>query len=114
MTDVFYTNTALFFWILFFLAFAKDRSRYRNCFLLFFALLSSIAALSFLAGDHQKEAIMTFAYITLFTILFVPLILVSNGLIMLKREGRSISTILSLAFGLLIGFGELATFISSV
>ena len=111
MTDVFYTNTALFFWILFFLAFAKDRSRYRNCFLLFFALLSSIAALSFLAGDHQKEAIMTFAYITLFTILFVPLILVSNGLIMLKREGRSLSTILSLAFGLLIGFGELATFI---
>ena len=53
-----YTVIALFFWTVLGISFTKDRSRYRNCFLLFFAIASSIAALTFLAGDRQKEVLV--------------------------------------------------------
>ena len=58
MAKIIFCVIALLFWAVLIISFAIDRSRYRNCYLLFFALVSSIFALSFFAGDYQKPIIV--------------------------------------------------------
>ncbi len=43
-------------------------------------------------------------------LLIVPLFLIINGIIMIRREGRSLSNMLSLVLGIVIGIGEISTF----
>ena len=108
---VYATMTAIL-WIVLLISFVKERSRYRNCYLLFVALFSSVVTLTFLAGDHQKTVLVVLADITLVVLLIVPAFLFMNGIYMLRHEGRSLGNLLSLAFGLLIGFGEIAAFMA--
>ena len=44
-------------------------------------------------------------------LLIVPVFLIHNGILMMKREGRSLANMLSLLLGLVIGFGEISTFL---
>ena len=43
---------ALFWWIVLIISFEKDRSRYRNCYFLFFALISTVVAVTMFADGH--------------------------------------------------------------
>ena len=106
----FYIGLACVSWLVFLISFSTDRSRYRNCFLLFFSIVNTLAAATFLGGEHQKEAILAIMLLLLLTVLCVPFFLIANGVLMFKREGHSLANLLSFAFGVLIGFGELATF----
>ena len=101
---------ALFFWLILAISFKNDRSRYRNCYFLFFALVYTFFALTFAAGEHQVQLILFVMFLTFILLLTVPIFLISNGLIMFKREGHSLSNLLSFALGVIVGIGELSTF----
>ena len=100
---------ALFWWILLIISFTKDRSRYRNCCFLFLALVNTAAALACLAEEMEPGAVMCLLILTGAVLLLVPVFLVHNGIVMYKREGRSLANMLSLIFGIVIGAGEVAT-----
>jgi uncharacterized SAM-binding protein YcdF (DUF218 family) len=69
-------------------------------------LLAIISSL----GSYEGVAFVTILFLVLITLLIVPVFLIHNGLVMIKREGRSLANLLSLVFGILIGLGEIATF----
>jgi len=100
---------ALFWWIVLIVSFEKDRSRYRNCYFLFFALVSTIIAATFFADAHQGEALLAIVLLVSAAILMVPFFLIHNGIVMYKNEGHSLANLLSLLFGLAILAGELST-----
>ncbi len=110
MLNSVYSGIAVFFWVLLYISFRRDRSRYRNCFLLFFATASTVIALSFLAGRFQKTFFIILLNIIFIALLSVPLFLVINGVLMIRREGHRLANLLSLLLGILIGAGELASF----
>ncbi len=100
---------ALFWWVVLIISFEKDRSRYRNCYFLFFALISTVVAATMFADGHEAETLLTVAVLTGIAIFLVPVFLIHNGVVMYKKEGRSISNQLSLLFGIAIGLGEIGT-----
>ena len=93
-------------WILFWLLFRKDRSRYRNCYTLSLALLSVFPLIISFSGDHRETVLLSIAFAFLIGILVVPFFLIFNGIVTIRREGRHISQMLSLLFGLAILAGE--------
>ena len=97
-------------WVLFRISFARDRSRYRNCYLLFICLLSLIPCLLSIPGPMTKPIFVIVCDAILIGLLIVPFFLIHNGIVMIRREGRSIPQLLSLGLGIVILLGELATF----
>lgn len=92
-------------WLPLIICFAKDRSRYRNCYYLFFALVVSVICLSM----RHPYVLLALAVFILLSLLIVPVFLIINGIQMIQREGKSLANLLSLGFGIMIGTGELAT-----
>ena len=82
---------ALFWWVVLIISFDKDRSRYRNCYFLFFALISTVGAVSFLVNDGG-ETLLTIVILTGSAILLVPAFLIHNGVVMYKMEGWTITS----------------------
>ena len=101
----------LFWWALFVFCFVRDRSRYRNCYLLFLALLSLMPLAISLSGEHVAWGLIVFADAILLAILIVPFFLMHNGVVMLRREGRHLSHMLSLVLGAVILVGEVVTLV---
>ncbi len=109
MQPVVFLLPALCLWALFGYAFHKDRSRYRNCYLLFLALLASIPFVLSLFGDSMGAATFVLFIAVMIALLIVPFFLMHNGVVMIKREGRHPAHLLSLALGAAILIGEIAT-----
>ena len=86
----------------------RDRSRYRNCYFLFIALLSVIPFLLSISGPYKETVAVVIVSAVLLALLIVPFFLIYNGIVMIKREGRHLSQLLSLALGILILLGEAA------
>lgn len=107
-----YSTIAVVLWVLLAISFARDRSRYRNCYILFFAIVFSIAALTFVAGKYQGTVLLVIMWVLLLAMLTVPAFLVWNGVLMLRREGRSLANLLSLGLGLVVGIGEIGAFLA--
>lgn len=101
-----------FCWAVFLFSFMKDRSRYRNCLLLFFALCSVVPFILSVAGDHAWSVFLVLVEFVLISLLVTPFCLIINGIFMIKREGRQIPHLLSLALGLVILVGEVATIVN--
>ena len=112
MFTIIVCSVVTFFWTLLIISFLIDRSRYRNCYLLFLALTSTVFALTFLAGEHQKTVLVVMMIVILVVLLIVPVFLICNGVVMLRREGRSLANLLSLFFGIIIALGEIATLVA--
>ena len=112
MFSIVVCSAVIFFWTLLIVSFINDRSRYRNCYFLFLALASTVFALTFLAGEHQKTVLVVMMITILVALLIVPIFLICNGIVMLKREGRSLANLLSLFFGIIIALGEIATLVA--
>lgn len=104
---LFYAATILV-WGLFIYAFHRDRSRYRNCLILFVALLMSAEGVLLLLGSRMFAMVLVFAF---FAILLVPVFLIWNGVIMIRKEGFSVPHLLSMALGLIVGTGEVNTLV---
>lgn len=89
--------------------FNRDRSRYRNCYLLALALVSVFPFLLVVGGDWTRIIIVVLAYIFFIAVLIVPFFLIFNGIVMIKKEGRQLAHLLSFALGIMIFIGEVAT-----
>ena len=100
-------------WIVFKISFIRDRSRYRNCYFLFIALISVIPFILEVSGPYARAAAAATADLTLLGLLVVPFFLIFNGILMIRREGRRLAHQLSLALGAAILLGEVA-FIATV
>lgn len=111
MTFTVLTGINIFFWILFYICFSLDRSRYRNAYLLFFALLTTLFNAFLFSGSYFNGLFVILILIIFLAILIVPFFLIHNGIVMIRKEGRSLSNLLSLFFGIMIGLGEIATFL---
>ena len=101
---------SMFCWTMFVLYFRKDRSRYRNCYLLSLALLSLFPLAVGVLGRYSSMPVMLTLWLGLLIILIVPFFLIFNGIVMIRKEGRHLSQLLSLVFGIAILIGELITF----
>ena len=99
----------MIWWGIFYHSFYKDRSRYRNCHLLAIALLSLVPLAMNLSGSHMREVFMVTFFTTTIALLIVPFFLIHNGIVMIKREGRSAAHLLSLALGVAVLIGEILT-----
>ena len=99
----------LIFWGMFYYSFSRDRSRYRNCYLLCMALLSLVPLMTIASGDQAGEVMLVTAWLTVFAIMIVPFFLIHNGIVMIRNEGRSAAHLLSLALGIAILVGEIFT-----
>ncbi len=100
---------AALFWLIFAVSFHLDRSRYRNCYLLFAALVVTELFILSLLGDYSLGVTIILLAIIFLVILIVPVFLIMNGIVMFRREGHSPANLLSFVFGIVIGVGELAT-----
>lgn len=92
------------------ISFASDRRRLRNGVLLLLALGFGWLGLLGVAGSDSAPVFMTLALVVLF-ILSVPVLavfLILNGIVMLRREGRSLANMLSLLAGLAMVAGPLS------
>ncbi len=84
--------------------------RYLNSLLLMFSLLVSVFFVSgFLKGDGQVYFLIACFVLFLLGLLLTPALLIANGIQMIKRESVSLSHLLSLCLGVVVGFGEIAT-----
>ena len=101
-------------WGVFWFSFSRDRSRYRNCYLLFTAILSGFPFIITISGDYVAEVIFFTFLIILLGLLITPFFLMINGVVMLKKEGRQLPHVLSLALGIIILIGEVLVISSLV
>ena len=115
MNDIVITALfALIWWGLFIYSFSKDRSRYRNCYLLFFAILSLVPFVVSISGDHVIQVLLVAFLATMTALLIVPFSLIHNGIVMIKNEGRCAAHLLSLGLGIAVLIGELLTAINVI
>ena len=112
MATIITLGISLFCWGLFAVFFMKDRSRYRNCYLLFSALLSLIPFIISAAGSYELPVVLTLFYSIMIALLITPFFLIFNGIVMLRKEGRQLPHLLSLFLGIIILAGEIATIYS--
>ncbi len=100
-----YAYLAIVVWLIFIFMFYKDRSRYRNCLVLFIAILLSLMELSLLSGENTVIFVLM---AVLVIILMVPGFLIVNGIVTIRREGAGKTHLLSLLLGIAIAIGELS------
>ena len=100
---------ALIWWGLFIHSFSKDRSRYRNCYLLFLALLSTAPFIISISGQYTIQVLLVTFLTVSIALLIAPFSLIHNGIVMIKKEGRSPAHLLSLGLGIAVLIGELLT-----
>ncbi|MBQ6655085.1 MAG: YdcF family protein [Erysipelotrichaceae bacterium] len=74
---------------------------------------SALFVMTFITQDLVAAFFITFIAV-LVVLLLVPWMLVVNGIVMMKREGRSLANLLSLLLGIGIEIGELAFIINII
>lgn len=94
-------------WGVFLLSVWRRPQHFRNSVLLMAALGMTMLFVSGLFGRYQPTALLCMALFCGAALLIVPGMLITNGITMLRREGRSFGNLLSLFLGALIGAGEL-------
>ena len=112
--SIFLLIFAAFFVGLFIVSVAIDRRRFRNGFYLMLAFMAVCISLMFSSWNTPVAYVFgsLLAAFFVFLVLIVPVLLIINGFIMIKREGFHLSSILSMLFGAMILLGEYATFFS--
>ena len=83
--------------------------RYFNSFMLMASLLVTAVFVANLFGRDNAGSILLVIYlIAMLGIMLVPLLLVVNGVVLIRREGLCLPHLLSIALGLGVGIGEVA------
>ena len=86
--------------------------RYLNSILLMAAFFVTMMFVSNLFGETARPYILLACFLLIMLALFlVPVLLIMNGIQMIKRESLSLSHLLSLGLGIIVGIGEIATVI---
>lgn len=82
--------------------------KFRNCFLLMWALFITMFMLAGLFGDYMQTALIIMIILVMIILLLVPIMLIINGIIMIKKESFAFAHVLSLILGVAIAIGELS------
>ena len=106
-----YAVPCLLFWGVLAVSVSVDRSRFRNCIYLLLAAASSAPLFCVLSGSHALGTARALSILIFAVLLSVPAVLIENGVIMYRKEGRSLQNMLSLLMGILVGVGELCFFL---
>ena len=86
--------------------------RYINSLLLMLSLLVTVIFVSgFLPGNAGDYFLLAGFLLVTLVLLLVPALLIINGIQMIRRESFSLAHCLSLLLGLVVGVGEIATFV---
>ena len=95
-------------WGAFIYMFNKDRSRYRNCYLLIIAATSIFPFLWIVGGKYGWFVTLVIFWGVLIITVIMPFFLIINGVTMIRREGLRLAHMLSLGLGFIILIGEIA------
>ena len=95
-------------WLGFVLSVRRSPERLINSFLLLFDLILTAVSCAALCGDSAAQALVIGFFALFFVLFLVPLILIWNGIVMIRRESARLSNILSLLLGVVIAAGEAA------
>jgi len=79
-----------------------------NSFWLLLTLGATAVVLASLFGENAPTALLVMLGLVMLVLLLVPGLLIWNGIVMLRREGRSLANLLSLLLGIFVGAGEIA------
>ncbi len=101
-------------WGIFIVATLRRPQKFRNSIFLLIALFFTVFFVAALAGSYMGIILLIAFLLAFLALLLVPVMLVMNGIVMMKREFRSLGNLLSLLLGLVIGVGEIAFFVSLV
>ena len=85
--------------------------KFRNSIFLLIALFFTMFLMAGLAGEYIGYALLLAFLLVFLALLLVPVMLVINGIVMMKKESRSLGNLMSLLLGLMIGAGEIAFFV---
>ena len=98
-------------WIVTILCAVLRPQRYLNSFLLMLALLVTMVFLSGFFGEGAAIFLLVCFLLVMLALFLVPVLLILNGIQMIRRESFSPAHILSLALGIIVGVGEIAAVI---
>ena len=85
-----YAVPCLLFWGVLAVSVSVDRSRFRNCIYLLLAAASSAPLFCVLSGRHAPGTAKALSILIFAVLLSVPAVLIENGVIMYRKEGRSL------------------------
>lgn len=103
-----------FWWAILLFSMHKDRSRYRNTLFLALAILNTIPLLMMPFENSTSRVPIILFVLVILLIIIVPFMLIANGILMLKKEGKSMANLLSLFLGIIILLGEFFTVMVTV
>ena len=106
-----YAIPCLIFWGVLAFSAAYDRSRFRNVICLLFAVICTAPLFCVITGSHERGTARALAVLAFMVLLWVPVVLIANGVIMYRREGHSLANLLSLLLGIVVAVGEICTFL---
>ncbi|MDO4617359.1 MAG: YdcF family protein [Lachnospiraceae bacterium] len=115
LKDIIWTAVpALILWGILSYSIHKDRSRYRNCSLFMITVLFTLPVIVHLAGPYSRPVRVFLLFLILLGILLVPVFLIANGVVMLRREGHSFKNLLSLFLGIVVELGEISSLLFAI
>ncbi|MBR0481325.1 MAG: YdcF family protein [Firmicutes bacterium] len=82
--------------------------RYFNSILLMGACMFTLFFITSLFGDRMVDAMISCFFLVVIALFTVPVMLIINGIVILKREAHSFKNMLSLFLGIFIAVGEIA------
>ena len=85
--------------------------RYFNSLLLMFSLLVTLLFASGFFGENGGSFLLICFLLIMLALFLVPVLLIANGVQMIRRESPAPAHLLSLALGLAVGAGEIAAVI---
>ncbi|MBQ6240773.1 MAG: YdcF family protein [Firmicutes bacterium] len=96
-------------WIVTILSIVLRPQRYLNSLLLMAALAVTMIFISAFFGEAAGVFLLVCFILAMIVLLLVPLLLIINGIQVIRREGFSPAHVLSLALGIVVGIGEIAS-----
>ncbi|MBR0385768.1 MAG: YdcF family protein [Erysipelotrichaceae bacterium] len=85
--------------------------KYSNSVLLMMALAVTVVFIAGLFGENMGYALLGSFVFFMLAVFLVPLLLIINGIQMIRRESFSLANVLSLVLGIFVGIGEIATIV---
>ena len=98
-------------WVITIASIIAKPQNYFNSMLVLGALLVTMLFVSCFFGDYAGIFLLICFLIVMLGLFMVPLLLIINGIQMIKRESLCLAHVLSLALGIIVGIGEIAAVI---
>ena len=98
-------------WVVFIGSTLWKPQKFRNSIFLMNALFFTVFFVAALAGENMGTVLLIAFLLAFLALLLVPMMLIINGIVMTKKEAKSLGNLLSLLLGLVIGAGEIAYFV---